>query len=302
MPKSVDNKFYGPSMEGQIDGQPLYATSTTKKHDLGYRWALPDGRVFRYAKNGAVALAAGKLVQAKATQHVSATVGLTNRALLAGTTAAIGATTIKVSIATTMTTTNLPPSVANGFAGGLLTVGLGTGLGHSYRIGTSLTSAQALYGAGVTNFLTLGLDDPIRVALTTTSSVLTVTKNPYDDVVVARPAAVTGMPLGVTPIVVAASTATVPVYFWLQTWGACACYQGGVPTTAAAIGNQLIPALTTTQIALSTTNCAGGGAFFTRPLSTTTPASIKTSSIGWAMMATTTTSGSYIPVFLQIAP
>lgn len=163
---------------------------------LGTKGITPDGRVFRWALNGGVALEAGKLVQTAAevgaSVHVS---GLT----VAGV-SVTGVTTITLTMATT-------PLLANLYADGDLTIDTSPGQAM-YRIRSNAAADSAVAAQ-----FTLYETDRIRDLLTAGTSLAGVRRNPYTSVVVA-PTTITGAPIGVCPVAVAISR-----YFWLQTWG-----------------------------------------------------------------------------------
>ena len=107
--------------------QGLYAESSTQKEALGTVRELKDGRTFVYCKNGAVALAAGKVCASVITSGMNEqTVTVAH---------AIGTTEI------TMTDSGSGTS-ANAYKDGRLVVTAGTGIGESYTI-TGNTAASA---------------------------------------------------------------------------------------------------------------------------------------------------------------
>lgn len=172
----------------QTAGQALFTSSATQQHVLGEQMVSPDGRKFRYAKAGGSALVVGNLLQSQAED--------TDSQNLAVAAAAIGDTTV-----TTTTTLTL---TANEMAGGYMVVAITPGLGHVYRI----KSHPAVTSAAVT----LTLEDPIRVALTTSSRVDLVA-NPYDGVI-QYPTTATGAAVGVAIHPIAANE-----YGWIQSGG-----------------------------------------------------------------------------------
>ena len=165
---------------------------------LGTKAVTPDGRVFRWALNGATALEAGKLVQTMAEINASVFVN----GLTVVNTTVTGVTTITVLMATT-------PVVANVYADGDLVVDTSPGQAmyriKSHPAGDSATNVQ----------FTLYESDEIKDPMTSGTTLVGFRRNPYTSVIV-NPTTVTGAPIGVAPISVAASR-----YFWLQTWGLC---------------------------------------------------------------------------------
>ena len=163
---------------------------------LGTRAVTPDGRVFRWALNGGVALEAGKLVQTAAEIHSSVFVN----GLTVVNTTSTGVTTITVLMATTILAANI-------YADGDLTVDTSPGQAM-YRI----KSHQAAGSAENAEF-TLYESDEIKNALTSGTTLVGFKRNPYTSVII-TPTTITGRVIGATPINVA-----IGGYFWLQTWG-----------------------------------------------------------------------------------
>lgn len=189
---------------------PWTANDANPQAELGQEIAGDDGARYVYVKAGATALIAGTLYQtpAETTAHEN----------LAVAAAAIGATTI--------TTTSTVTVTANQYAGGYVVVSVTPGLANKYRI----ASHPAATGAVVT----LTLEDPILVALTTVSRIDLI-PNPYNGVIVQSVSgSLTGSPVGfaVYPV-------SIGQYGWLQTAGV-----GAVLNDAAAaitVGQDLIP-------------------------------------------------------------
>lgn len=163
-----------------------------------------DLRKFRLAKNGAVALVAGRLLQSS--------LPIADHANMAVAAAAVGATTITVTLGATAV-------VANQYAGGYVYVNDAgadvTTEGYMYRVQSH--PAADLSTAVV---LTLAADTPIKIALTANSQ-LTLLANPYSGVLVhASPP--TANLVGVAPVAVAANA-----FFYVQVAGPCAVLQQG---------------------------------------------------------------------------
>jgi hypothetical protein len=192
----LTTEFYG----GIPDPQRV---SAVQEFPLGTMVIDPAfGRIFRYARAGAVALDRGKLMQTVVpiADHANCAV--------AGN-VAIGGKTVVVTL------NGATVATANQYAGGFLIASDATGEGHTYRI-KSNTAA----GAGGTP--TIVLYDQIKVALVDATSELTLIQCPYNGLIV-HPSPPTARPAGV-PIV------DVPIanYFWLQTRGPVGLLQGGV--------------------------------------------------------------------------
>lgn len=174
-----------------VSPQDLFTSSSTQGTNLG-ALAACDERFFRYVLVGGTSIVPGKMYQGPAEDatNQSPAGGLSVAA------AAIGATQV--------TTTSTVTLAANLLAGGYLSVVITPGQGYTYKIkgNTAATSA-------VTTFT---LEDPIQVALTTSSKIV-VHKSAYDSVVVA-PGTLTAAPVGegIYPV-------TNAQYGWVQTRG-----------------------------------------------------------------------------------
>lgn len=190
----------------QIVAADLAADSSVQMHKLGERAVTPDGRAFRYCKAGATALVPGKLQQAAAEA--------TNHQNLVPVAAAIGATSVTVALGATAAT-------ANQYAEGWIMVGLTPGQGYMYKI-SSHPAADASAN------LVLTLEDPIRVALTTSSRVDLVA-NPYSAVIV-NPTTASSAPIGA-----AVTAVTAAQYGWIQVAGASCLLADGTVTVGTAV-------------------------------------------------------------------
>lgn len=134
---------------------------TTSYFKVGQMAVDTNGNRYRYVKVGGVALVAGNLLQepAEDTQFVSMAVPAA---------VAIGATAITVTNGTTTVTAGM-------FVNGRLTISTSTGIGQSFNIVSHTTGVS---GASIT----YTVDRALLVALTTSSKV-SVRKNPYDGVI-----------------------------------------------------------------------------------------------------------------------
>lgn len=193
-----------------IGAADLFSNSAIQEHHLGELASVSDGRMARYCKAGGTALAAGKLQQSAASiaDHQNIAVAAA---------AAAGATTVTVTLGATAVTENY-------YAGGTLVVNDATGEGYTYRIASH--PAAALSAS-----LVITLDDPIVVALTTSSEVC-LTANPYSGVII-HPTTPTGIAVGVPLTAITAGQ-----YGWLVTKGVVSCLADG---SAAAIGAAISP-------------------------------------------------------------
>lgn len=236
----------------QVFGADLLANSSTQEQSLGSYVETSDGRGYRYAKVGATSTVPGKV-------YASSAFDVTNFSPAGGLSVAaqaIGDTQVTVSTSTTV--------AANALAGGFLTVAITPGQGYLYRIKSNTATA------GVVGLI-IYLDDPILVALTTSSKVV-VTKHPYDAVIVKPASASTGVPVGV-----ATSIITNGQFGWLQTYGPCLVLTG-VDTS-----------LTTPGVPISPSAATAGAVLVSTAILPT---------IGWAMHLLTATE--YNLVFLTI--
>ncbi len=181
-----------------ISSIDLFKSETNPSTDVGAVFQTQDGRKFRYTLNGAVALVAGNVIQAKPVD--------TQFNTMAVTATAIGATVVAVTNGTTTV-------AANDFKDGILVVDTAPGIGQYSRILAHDTGAS-----GAT--LNFTLEDPFQVALTTSSKV-SVKPNPFRAVVQGA-GPVTAAAVGGAVNLLAAST-----YGFVQTGG-----MGGVLSDA----------------------------------------------------------------------
>lgn len=185
-------------------GQELFTSSSVPFHAIGEKAFTAEGRAFRYCKMGAVAGVPGKLYQAPAE--------VTGDQNLAVAAAAVGGVTV--------TTTSTVTVTANQYAGGWVMVSVTPGQGYQYKI----KSHPAATGAAVT----LTLEDPILVALTT-SSRIDLIANPLNGVVV-NPTTATSAPVGAAVYPIA-----IGEYGWLQVSGPANLLADGTVTVGTAV-------------------------------------------------------------------
>lgn len=212
----------------QIVAQGLFEESSAALHNYGAYVETSDGRGFRYCKVGITATVAGKVYQGPAedTTNQNPSGGLSVAA------AATGAT----SVVTTSTVTLAVNLLAQGF----LSVVVTPGQGYTYRIQGNTAATAA-----VTTFT---LDDPLQVALTTSSKII-VAKHPYDSVVI-EPGTPTAKIAGVAHDIITAA------YFgWLQTKGPAAVLFTGTGVAGKVVGSlsggtsgSMAPAIAATNI------------------------------------------------------
>ena len=209
------------SGQAQIVGTPLFSSGGTSspEHAIGQRVEANDGRVFRYVFCTPTALVAGKLQQGPAQK--------TNHQNLTAPAAAIGDTSLAVTLGSTL-------AQENEYAGGLLVVTVTPGVGYSYRI-------KSHPAAAADASLTLTLEDPIEVALTSTSR-LDLVHNPYRGVIV-NPTTATGPVVGVAVDVISAGN-----YGWIQSGGAVGCLADGTINVGQTVYASAVTAGAVTQV------------------------------------------------------
>jgi len=175
------------------------------KHQIGDKCRMSDGRVYHWALNGAVALTAGRLVQNSVTPTG-------HRNMTPTVLSAIGETKVQ----TVPVTTNV---TANEYANGYLWMNAGAGAGIMYKVKSN--PAIALTVAGF-----IYLYDPLVVATVVATSKVSLVRNPWYGTLV-MPTTITGIPVGVNPIAVPATTAAIQYWYWCQTWGPATILAGG---------------------------------------------------------------------------
>ncbi len=156
---------------------------------LGQKFDLSDGREVTLVQNGAVALAAGVLVQSPAEVTAFQKLAMTVPAAYPAT-----AGTFQV-----LVTNGSTVMAINRFAGGFLEVASGTGIGQMLKI------ASHTAGTNVGTIL-VTLEDAIVTTLDATSKVSFIA-NIYDGVIITPATTATGVVAGATLYPLAASTA-----------------------------------------------------------------------------------------------
>lgn len=203
-----------PNVIRGIEGEQFNTTSD-QRYALGTLMVMDDGREFRYAKTGAVALVAGKLCQASA--PIAGHQGLALPAAVS-----VGARTLVVTNGATAITTDQ-------YKDGYLNIEDDSGEGRLYKIKSNTADA----GNGPVT-ITLAEGASIKKALTTLTTV-GLLKNRLD-AVIAAPTALTGALAGV-----AVSDAAIGAYCWLQTKG----YASVLTEGTLVIGQSAVPSVTT---------------------------------------------------------
>lgn len=197
------------SSVNQIFAQDVYAISSTKMHELGYRGQTPDGRIYRYGLAGSVDLAPGKVCQIPAVvaNHQNDAVA---------TATVIGDKSINVTLAGNTATT------LNQYADGYLVAYDASGVGQ-----TLLISGNGVIAGSGTGRIQLA--DPIAIAQTTSGKV-NLELNPYAGVLVSTTADTTESVVGVPQV-----TVTAAFYGWFQTAGVAGVLGNGTITKGAGV-------------------------------------------------------------------
>ena len=189
--------------------QSLFASSTVQNHNLGDEMIDRFGRTFVYVKAGAAALVVGNAIQGPAQN--------TDHDQLTPAAAAAQATSITVTLGSAALT-------ANEYAGGWAIIDTTPGLGYAYPI-----DSHPAADASATCVLTLPKDAPIQVALTTSSRV-TLTRNPYKGVIQAPVTTLTGPIVGVAVYPIGISE-----FGWLGKNGTFGTLVAGTPAVGACV-------------------------------------------------------------------
>ena len=171
-----------------------YEESLYQQHPLGAIAFTNDGRKFRYCRPVATTVTGDC--------YSSAGQSSTFETMAVPAIEPIGEDEIGVTNGTTTV-------AANDFDEGYLMISSSTGIGQYSKIKSHTTGGS---GAAIT----YTIEDPLKVAIATTSKV-TVIKNPYDDVIIQA----------TTPVAstagIACKAITTAYYGWIQTGGPAAC-------------------------------------------------------------------------------
>jgi hypothetical protein len=220
------SKLTGPV---QLFAGDLLSNSSAQQMSFGAYGETSDGRGFRYCGVGAVSTVAGKVYQGVALDATN----LQPSGGLAVAAAAIGATQVTLTGSLTI--------AANLVASGYLSVDVTPGQGYLYKIASN-TAVAAATGCVIT------LEDPLIVALTTSSKVILV-QHPYSAVVV-EPGTPTSVIVGVAP-----SILTNANFGWMQTYGPASVLFTGTGVAGKAVGSlsggtsgSVAPAIAATNI------------------------------------------------------
>lgn len=216
------------SQKGATSPIGLFQTSTDLSLDtlVGAKFDAADGREFVLVQNAGTAIASGVVVQGPAaianTGGLSpATTGTTGYSASYPIAASIGGTVIQLATGATAV-------LANQFQGGFLNVVESTGLGQTLKIASNTA-------ASTTSAVVITLEDAFTVA-TGTGSRFTLTLNPWgsrfgtdystNGVIISPATTLTGQVVGVSLYPIAASTAAVASFGFIQTRGPAAVLAG----------------------------------------------------------------------------
>lgn len=207
-----------------LSGTQVLAQSSSKVHPLGTRGATRDGRVFRYARNGATALKAGYLCQSAAAVTSFMT-------LSTGTTELKANTSVAKFIASATSPFTTKNSITDGYLF-LYTSSTAKANAQYAQIKTISTNPSATKNSVITvNFQPGEFLYSASTNAGTTNAEVGVIRNPYDKVIVKPVGVKTGIVVGV-PI----RPITANYYFWLQTWGPCALRSNGILDVGDVVG------------------------------------------------------------------
>ncbi len=180
---------------------PMQITPTDVRKISAYKNGIPlgavgvtaDGRVYRWSQAGGATLAPGKI-------NVAATVNtdVTNKTVARTYDAGVNQVIVDAAGAI----------AADAYADGFLTINDATGEGISYLVASNTVTAGAAE-------LTVNLAEPTATALTIDVSEATLTKNPWDDIVISV-ADQLDMAVGIANV-----SLTTLYYGWVQTRGLC---------------------------------------------------------------------------------
>jgi hypothetical protein len=188
---------------GQAVGQPLFSSSATQVHELGFK-ATYGGRVFRYAKAGEL------LVTGNALQSAVEDVDHDDIACRA---TAIGATSLLITAGASGGALD-----ENEYAEGYAVIDTTAGLGFTYGI-----KGHAAIAALANGELLLNDGESVQVALNT-SSKITLVKNPFKGVIQLPATTLTGRIAGGCVYPIASGE-----FGWIQTGGLGAALISGTP-------------------------------------------------------------------------
>ncbi len=217
----------------------IYKQTSDKRMPLGTRGYTRDGRVYRYARNGASALVVAKPVQSSVpvtgaqAQHYFYTV------------ASCGDASFSIRQGTSNSLTS-----ANYYADGYMRVEAGTGAGQQIQIKSHTAGATSATMVTVIAHDGEALTADCVATANSTATGVGFIKNPYDCVLVTPLTTATAPIVGIPPRAVTAA-----YYFWLQTWGPATVYTA----TAITMGKQVCISASTVAGELATVSTLAAG-------------------------------------------
>lgn len=173
-------------------GDQFNESSVKAGHALGGRMIFPDGRAFRYAKNAAVLLVSGDVIQSSAP--------VANHVLQTPTAGAVDDRTLTVALGATAVTVDQ-------YRDGYLHIPIGAAKGQTY----SIRSHAAVASSG--SFV-VPLFEQLQTAVPATANSISIIANQYSGVIQSPVTTLTGPAVGVS-----VSAMTASVFGWLQVVG-----------------------------------------------------------------------------------
>lgn len=211
----------------------IIKTTAVQKAPLGVRGVTTDGRVFRYAKNGATALAVGMGVTPPAALDL-AFATTAGRQLITH-----QGTTWKTSENVVVITGSggAVGAAADYYKEGYLVVGSTQARGVQFL---KLKSHSVITAGDTCQHITITLEDGVFPTSNINSSQsLSMIKSPWDSVIVQTTEAIISKPIvGITPIDVPASE-----YFWSQTGGLGIVLMCEACSSCTALGRAIVPSM-----------------------------------------------------------
>jgi hypothetical protein len=259
---------------GSFGDEKVTSTAKIGGLPLGASMELPDGRKYRHARLGGAAAVAGCLYEGITPVNANTVLG-GGAIAIAPTAAAIGATTLNITVGGSAYSAATAAAYNDGY---LVTASpTGAGVGYSYKILSMATATAAS-----TYTINLYPNDAIKVALEAGTTKCSVIPNPYSaaTITAADTTAVSGI-LGV-----ACATAAASAYVWLQTKGIASVM---ADATTVIIG---MPVVAASAVAGAVGVPPAAGSAATSIIKQTLP-------VGYALLGSGT-SGNFIPVKLCI--
>lgn len=190
-----------PNVLSGSDGDQ-FAVHTTQSLAHGQEMRFPDGRRFRYARAGAVAVVPGKLYQAA--------IPVANHVLQTPVAAAVGDRTISLALGATAVTED---QYRDGYV--VVDLATNTGFGYMYEV-----AAHPAIDASTT--WAIPIRSAVQVAISTQANSVSLVPNNYAGVILAVVATPTATLAGV-------SVKAIPIgqFGWIQVAGNCMCLTDG---------------------------------------------------------------------------